>query len=71
MTSDVLSIDGHAYSWRRICNLRRRQLEDLRAARGRQPALFEMHEDHRPAAERCGASRYTEPSLLDWARRGS
>ena len=39
-------------------------LEAKRAARGTRPALFEMHDDHRPAAERTAATRHAEPSLL-------
>jgi hypothetical protein len=30
----------------------------------RQPALFALREDHRPAGERDAAERYLEPSLF-------
>jgi hypothetical protein len=29
-----------------------------------QPALFTLHEDHRPPGERNAAERYCEPSLF-------
>ena len=67
MNTDVFVVDGHAFSWRRLCELRRQQLEAIRKAQGRQPALFELHEDHRPASERTATRRYSEPSLLDLA----
>ncbi len=61
---DIIVIDGHAFSWQRICDLRRAQLEAWRAEQSRQLALFEMKEDCRPAAERTAAGRYREPSLF-------
>jgi hypothetical protein len=61
---DTLILDGHAYSWQAICELRRQQLEAWRAAQPRQLALFELREDCRPAAERTPAGRYREPTLL-------
>jgi len=64
MTLDRFVIDGHAYSWRRIVELRRQQLAAAEKARSRQLALFELREDHRPIAERRAADRYLEPSLL-------
>ena len=63
---DTLMIDGRAYSWRAICELRRRQIEAWKATRPRQPALFDLREDSRPACERKAALRYAEPSLLAW-----
>jgi len=65
---DILVVDGHAFSWRRLCELRRRQMETWKDAEGRQPALFELHRDCRPRAERCAAGRYREPSLLERMR---
>ncbi len=62
---DMLMVDGHAYSWQRLAELRRQQLEAWRAAEVLQPALFELREDHRPAAERTAGGRYREPSLFD------
>ena len=66
---DNIIIDGRAYRWRDIVELRRQQLEAWKAARPEQPALFALKEDCRPAAERSAAGRYREPSLLDRARR--
>ena len=59
-------LDGRAYSWRQLCELRRQQLEAQRKARGTQPALFELREDHRPASQRTASGRYAQPGLLDW-----
>lgn len=64
MTADLFVIDGHAFSWRRIIELRRQQLAAIEKAKARQLALFEVKDDHRPAAERRAADRYLEPSLL-------
>ena len=65
MNTDVFLVDGRAYSWRQLCELRRSQLEAIRKARGTQAALFELRDDRRPASERTAAGRYAEPSLLD------
>ena len=65
MNADTLIVDGRAYSWRRLCELRRAQVEAQSRARLRQLALFELHEDCRPASERTAADRYRQPSLLD------
>jgi hypothetical protein len=67
---DKIIIDGRAYRWRDIVELRRQQLEAWKAARPDQPALFSLREDSRPAVERTVAGRYREPSLLDRAREG-
>jgi hypothetical protein len=61
---DTIIIDGHAHSWRQLCELRRQQLDAWREAEGTQPALFQLKEDHRPAAERSASGRYLEPTLL-------
>lgn len=61
---DTIILDGHAYSWQVICELRRRQLEAWKAAQPTQPALFDLREDCRPAAERTAAGRYREPTLF-------
>ena len=68
MKPDTLVIDGRAYSWRALVEARRRQLEAWRAAKGAQPALFELRDDRRPEAERTAAGRYLEPTLLDLLR---
>lgn len=65
MDIDAIIIDGHAYSWRRICELRRQHLEAIRKARMEQLALFELKEDCRPTAECSAAGRYLEPGLFD------
>jgi hypothetical protein len=61
---DTLIVDGHAFSWQRLCELRRQQLEAWKAAQPKQPALFELIEDFRPANERTTAGRYREPTLF-------
>jgi hypothetical protein len=67
---DKIIIDGRAYRWRDIVELRRQQLEAWKAATPEQPVLFALRQDSRPAAERTVAGRYREPSLLDGPRRG-
>ena len=62
---DILYVDGHAFSWRRLCELRRRQLEAWARAEAQQPALFELKTDSRPRAERTADGRYRQPSLSD------
>jgi hypothetical protein len=61
---DTIILDGHAFSWQRICELRRQQLEAWRASQPQQPALFELKDDRRPEAERSAAGRYEEPTLF-------
>jgi hypothetical protein len=65
VNADVFLLDGHAYSWRQLCALRREQLEAIRKANGTQATLFELREDRRPDSQRSAARRYQEPSLLD------
>jgi hypothetical protein len=60
---DTIIIEGRAYSWRALLELRRAQLEAWEAARPQQPALFDLKHDHRPAAECTAAGRYREPTL--------
>jgi len=55
-----IEIDGRRYSWRDLVALRRAQAQP----RPEQPALSELHEDHRPPGERSAAARYREPSLF-------
>jgi hypothetical protein len=57
-----IDIDGKRYLWRDINKRRQEQREAAR--RGEQPALFELHEDCRPATDRTAAGRYLEPSLF-------
>jgi hypothetical protein len=61
-------VDGHAYSWQRLLELRRQQLEAWQAEQCRQPALFELKNDRRPEAARTAAGRYGEPTLLELLR---
>jgi hypothetical protein len=68
---DILFVDGHAFSWQRLCDLRRQQMEAWAKAEARQLALFELKTDCRPRAERTASGRYQEPSLLDSMRGGS
>lgn len=63
---DTIVVDGHAFSWRRLLELRRRQLEKWRNARPEQPALFQMRDDARPKSERKAAGRLKEPTLMAW-----
>ncbi len=65
MKPDTIVIEGRAYDWRQLCELRKAQLEARRAAQGRQLTLFALHDDCRPAAGRTAAGRYEEPLLLD------
>ncbi|MEA2951919.1 MAG: hypothetical protein QOJ96_1439 [Alphaproteobacteria bacterium] len=67
--SDTLIVDGHAFSWKRLCELRRDQLEAARKAEAAQLALFEAREDVRPSSERTAALRYLEPGLLELLHR--
>jgi hypothetical protein len=61
---DILIVDGHAFSWQRLVELRRTQLEAWRAEQARQFTLFELKDDCRPEAERTAAGRYREQTLL-------
>lgn len=58
----TITIEGRRYLWRDILALRKAQAEEARKVR--QPALFELREDRRPAAERTAAGRYAEPTLF-------
>jgi hypothetical protein len=57
-----IEIDGKRLLWRDVLQLRREQKQAC--ANAVQPALFELHEDRRPLAERMAAGRYLEPSLF-------
>jgi hypothetical protein len=67
--SDILVVDGHAFSWKRLFELRRAQLEAARKAKAAQLALFEARHDRGPAPERTAAGRYLEPGLLERLHR--
>jgi hypothetical protein len=62
-----IDIDGKRYLWHDLLRLRQGQREAAR--RGEQPALFELHEDCRPATDRTAAGRYREPSLFTLTER--
>ena len=64
MRPDTILIDGRAYRWRVVIQLRRQQIAAWTAARPEQPALFALKQDCRPATQRTVAGRYHEPSLL-------
>jgi hypothetical protein len=57
-----IEINGKRIAWRELVERRRDQLRV--AAKAVQPALFELHDDARPACERTAARRYLEPSLF-------
>jgi hypothetical protein len=58
-------IDGKAYRWKDVLDLRRAQLAAVEAAQGSQLALFAtLRDDRRPPAERTASGRYLEPSLF-------
>ena len=59
--SRYIIIDGKRYSWRDILALRREQRQPTL----RQPTLFDMKDDRRPAAAQTANGRYAEPSLFD------
>jgi hypothetical protein len=58
-------IDGKAYRWKDVLDLRRAQLAAAEAAQGSQLALFAaLHDDRRPPTERTAAGRYPELGLF-------
>jgi hypothetical protein len=71
MSADTFIIEGRAYSWRALCELRKAQIEARRAAQGRQLALFELRDDCRPSSERTASRRYEEPTLLAFIAENS
>jgi len=66
----TIIIEGRAYRWRDILELRRQQIAAWKAARPDQPALFALVEDCRPEPDRTAAGRFLEPSLLERMRDG-
>jgi len=62
---DILIVEGRAYSWQQLCELRRLQVEARHGSRNAQLTLFDMQDDCRPAAERTAAGRYQEPTLFN------
>ena len=55
-------LDGKRYLWADILKLRR---EQLKAARQKQPALFELQDDERPKSQRTASTRFEEPTLFE------
>jgi hypothetical protein len=62
---DTILIEGRAYSWRQLRELRRQQIEASRSAQAEQLILFELKADSRPTVERSASARYEQPTLLD------
>jgi hypothetical protein len=56
----TIDIDGKRYLWRDLVALRRAQA----TPKQKQPTLFPLREDCRPAGERSAADRYQAPSLF-------
>ena len=61
---DIIVVDGHAFSWQRLVEMRRQQLEAWKNSQARQLALFELKNDARLPSERTAQGRYREPSLF-------
>ena len=57
----TIEINGQRVLWRDLLKMRRDQRKVVCTA---QPALFELHDDARPAPERTADGRYREPSLF-------
>ena len=63
-----IAIDGKAYRWKDLLELRKAQRA---ATRANQLTLFhDLKADSRPASERTAAGRFSEPNLFDHALRG-
>ena len=62
-----IEIDGKRLLWRDVLELRREQKQAC--VNAVQPALFELHEDRRPPADRTASGRYQEPSLFSFPER--
>jgi hypothetical protein len=61
---DILIVDGPAYSWQRLRELRRHQREAWRLSQLQQLMLFAVKDDSRPATEQTAAGRYQKSSLF-------
>jgi hypothetical protein len=57
-----LEVNCQRFLWRDLVKLRREQVRA--AAQARQPALFELKDDSRPASQRSAAGRFSEPLLF-------
>jgi hypothetical protein len=73
---DTLIVDGHAFSWQRLCELRRQQLETWEAAQASQPGTIRVEgwiSDRRPNAPppRGTASRLYSPITPDMGTSNS
>jgi len=58
-----IEIDGVRHEWRKIRELRRRQI--LEARRISQLTLFELKDDSRPPSQCTASGRFEEPLLFD------
>lgn len=67
MKARFIEIDGKRHLWRDLLHRWREQKQAH--ANAVQPALFELHEDRRPPADRTAAGRYQEPSLFSFPER--
>jgi hypothetical protein len=61
---DIVLVDGHAFSWQRLCELGGNSLRQFKPPSLGDVALFELKDDCRPAAERTAAGRYAEPTFF-------
>jgi len=59
---DTIVIEGRAYRWHDILEMRRQQIAAWKTVRPEQPALIA---DCRPKAERTATGRYKEPTLFN------
>lgn len=55
-------LDGKRYLWADILRLRK---EQVKAARQKQPVLFELQDDERPKSQRTASARFEEPTLFE------
>ena len=53
---------GERYAWKDILRMRRQQCEADRQAK--QPTLFELRDNSRPASQQTARGRYEEPTLF-------
>jgi hypothetical protein len=60
--SSSIEIDRKRYAWKEILRLRREQIKAERQLR--QPTLFELRDDSRPASQKTARGRYEEPTLF-------
>lgn len=59
----TIVLNGKRIAWKEVLRLRQEQLANERKAK--QPALFELKNDKRPAAHKKASGRYQEPTLFE------